>query len=74
MATTGEDVWGNHVEMSGTCDHCGAAWFATGSKQPGCNDSEPIYCPKCRQPAGGTMHCAFGPSVELVRTRRRKAG
>jgi hypothetical protein len=65
---TEQMVMFNHVEMAGTCEACGATWFATGTKQGGMNDSEPIVCPKCGGHTGAKMHCAFGPSV----SRRRE--
>lgn len=71
MTVTHELVAFNHIEMAGTCDHCGTAWQATGLKQGGMNDREAIICPSCGQPTGGTMHCAVGPFVELTSPRLR---
>lgn len=71
MTTTSEFVAFGSIEQEGVCDHCGAGWTASGTKQPGVNATESFDCPKCGKPAG-SMHCAFGPSVSLVRKRTAK--
>ena len=67
---TWEGVFTSAIEMQGTCDQCGKGWTATGTKQPGMNDSEDIVCPHCRKNTGDRMHCAFGPSVQRARRKR----
>ena len=71
MVVTFTGVMGGEEIQEGTCDHCGAAWVATGGKQPGMNATEEFDCPKCGKPAG-KMHCAIGPHVQAVRARRKK--
>jgi hypothetical protein len=71
MTTTSEVVVFGSIEQEGICDHCGALWIASGTKQPGANVTERFDCPKCGKPAG-SMHCAFGPSLRALRKRSAK--
>jgi hypothetical protein len=72
MPVTSEVVFFGSIYMEGTCDHCGTAWSAEGTKQPGMNDRGQFNCPnrKCKEPVG-SMHCAVGPFVKIHRARKK---